>query len=215
MLDSSEAALRSAITRALRQPDVNLNEITAKDVRSLLVEAGDLSAEEAKEKRKEIKELVGVVFWELKDGTGEGEAVDDDGVDREGAGTEVEDGGGEREGDYEEEEQLKPKKKQKKSGKSSALTDEEYARKLSDELNAGGARATRGGGGKKVTAKGAKTKKKSVKKSADLVDSDGEDGDGVTTKKRKAGGGFMKEYNLRYGQLFEFSGLGLITPLTS
>jgi upstream activation factor subunit UAF30 len=218
-MDLDEAALSAAIARALRRPDIDLDAVSAKEVRTMLVQAGDLSEEDAQRWRKEIKTMVGEVFWLVKDekaalananGAAErgrelgpeqevveaSEAGEDDGdadADADADGDEVE------EEPSEEEEEVKPKKKPTKAkSKSKGMTDEELAKKLSKEIN-GGSRTTRGGGSTKAAKGGAKGAKRK-KKSADVVDSDGEGEDGKPAKKkRKGGGGFQKEFTLRYG----------------
>ncbi|ORY66621.1 uncharacterized protein BCR38DRAFT_457112 [Pseudomassariella vexata] len=85
-----------------------------------------------------------------------------------------------------------PKKKQRKSASvGTEDADAKLAAMLQAEENSRGGRATRGGGAK------AKPVKKRKKKSSAKVESGGSDVDEeIEPKKRKAGGGFQKPFNL-------------------
>lgn len=63
----NDLALVTAITRILRQPDIDLDVVSAKQVREKLLEAGHISADEAEKRWKEIKDVVGETFWVVKE----------------------------------------------------------------------------------------------------------------------------------------------------
>jgi hypothetical protein len=71
--------------------------------------------------------------------------------------------------------------------KAETITDEEYARQLAAQLNS---HRTRSSGNDKRPIKKVKTKKKSAAQV-------GSDEDGEEAPKKRAKGGFQKEYNLR------------------
>jgi len=116
---------------------------------------------------------------------------------------EVEDN--EDEVEEEEEEKRRPAKKAKKSRREAQMTDAEYAKQLSEELNSrtrsSRSAATKSNGSKKV--RGSKVKNRRGPISAATVNSEGEgdddeEGGGVKKRKRSGGakGGFSKEYVL-------------------
>lgn len=176
----SVATLEPRIRAILQSPGIDLATISAKRVRKRLMEDDPtLTAEIVKDYKDEIDKMIGSVYEEVSAATQEGQE------------------GADEEGDEEEEPPQRevksaprPAKKAKKARKSETeITDEELARQLSSELNGRPGRSA-----KKAT--GGKSKRGTKRKSAEVVDSEGEgDEDGPRPKKR--GGGFSKEYTLR------------------
>ncbi|KAI0034696.1 hypothetical protein K488DRAFT_77098 [Vararia minispora EC-137] len=190
--DPSVARLQPYIYTILSAPDVDLASISAKRVRKQLVEDGSAEAEFVKERKADIDALIADVFQRV---SAERNFAPDDadepeqepvpapvpgGKRRRAASDDAEDGA--------------------RSRKRAATTDDDeaYAKRLQAELNAskrtsrsGSAGAARGG-----KANGATAKRGRKAKSAETVDDDDDDGDDAPKKKRKAGGGFQKPYQL-------------------
>lgn len=184
-------------------PIEDLGTITAKDVRARLVSDGVAGESWLKENKKEVNALIGRVFEAVS-----APLVSPDSVPQEddagGAEYQVEDV--EYANDVDASSASPPPQRKTKKSKRE-LTDEEYARQLSSELN-GRARSSRAGkatsgrGSKKAANKPSKKNKKSA---AVVEDSDASDvysdSDTKPKKKRSGGGGakggFGKEYILR------------------
>jgi upstream activation factor subunit UAF30 len=212
------ASLQPAIYAILTAPSVDLSTISAKRVRKhLLVQDPSLTEEWIRENKDALDVIIASVFTEVQpsvleaqddvNGHRESEAGPSDAGIRHkrpkknAHGEEV---GVEDEG---EDEKRMPAKKVRKSKSEVEMTDEEYAKQLSSELNvrprSSRFAATKGNGSRK--GRGGRMKSG---RSASTVDSEGEDDenedDGDTGKKRKkrsegggARGGFSKEYILR------------------
>lgn len=174
------AALETRIRAILQAPGIDLATISAKRVRKRLMEDDpDLTTDVVREHKDEIDRLIGSVYEEVSADSQEGQdAGDEEGEDEE-----------EREDGSENGVPAKPAKKapKRRTKTDAELTDAELARQLSSELN-----------GRPRTAKRASStpKRGKKRKSAEVVDSDGEGGEDVE-RPRKRGGGFSKEYSLR------------------
>ena len=186
------------IRQILSAPGVDLSTISAKRVRKQLVEMDDsLSTDFVRENKEEFDKVISSVYEDVSaaqsnsaDAKGKRKSRDEEDA--------YENGGDEddEEGEEEAEEDVKPSKA--KRSKKGGLTDEEVAKQLDSEIN-GRQRSSRasstsgrgrGRGGKRGGRRGAK--------SSATVNSDGEvDEDGEPKKKRR-GGGFQKEYMIRY-----------------
>lgn len=206
--------LEPKVGQILRAPGTDLTTISAKRVRrQLLSLEPSLTAEYLKEHKAEIDQIIARVFEQVSaenaarngEVTDEEEAESSDSASRKRPrGTKSDDEVGEEDGEEEEKSARPPTKKAKKSsGKNGQkLSDEELARKLSNEING---RTTRTSG-KSSGGKGRSTKGKS-RKSAATVNSDGESDSGGEKKPKKskstsgggggAKGGFKKEFMLR------------------
>ena len=187
------------IRQILSAPGVDLSTISAKRVRKQLVEMDDsLSAEFVRENKDEFDKVISAVYEEISAAQTNGDDVKGKRKSRDEE-DDYENGGGEDgdEGEEEEEEEdVKPAKT--KRAKKGGLTDEEMARQLDSEIN-GRQRSSRasstsgrgrGRGGKRGGRRGAK--------SSATVNSDGEADEDGQPKKKRRGGGFQKEYMIRY-----------------
>jgi len=172
------AKLEVRIRAILQSPGIDLATISAKRVRKRLIEEDpNLTGDVVKENKEEIDIIIGTVYEEVSAAQ---QAEADDARDEE-------DGGEEEEAQDDKSEVAsasKPDKKPRRAKKTgSDLSDAELARQLSSELNGRPRTAKRATGGKRGTKR----------KSAEVVDSDGEGGD---ERPKKRGGGFSKEYTL-------------------
>lgn len=200
-------ALVPHIRTILTAPGTDLATISAKNVRKQLAHldrssgiSPDVTAEWLKEHKDAVDVVIARVFEEVS-----AEAGGASGNKRE---SEESDKymNGDTPGAGEEEEEEKPKKakstKKSKARSTHEASDAELARQLSSELNGRSTRGTSAG-----AKPGAKPKRGAggKKKSAETVDSDGEDAsaDGERPKKRRKGGGggakggFAKPFLLR------------------
>jgi len=216
------ASLQPVIHAILTAPGVDLTTISAKRVRKqLAVQDPSLGEEWIRENKDVLDAIIATVFTEITPPMLEAaDDVNGNGVESE-AGPSVssprrktrvkaedkeaaeED---EDDPDVEEEKKRRPAKKAKKSRSEAQMTDAEYAKQLSEELNSrtrsSRSAATKGNGSKRV--RGGKAKSRRGPISAATVDSDGEeddDGEGLAKKRKRSGGGgakggFMKEYVL-------------------
>ncbi|KAI0645286.1 SWIB/MDM2 domain-containing protein [Trametes meyenii] len=180
------ASLEPKIRAILTAPGTDLATISAKRVRKeLLDQDPSLPAEVVKEKKAEIDAIIAEVYEEVS------------GARNPSADANDSDLGGKRKRahDASEGEDEPPAPKTKKSKQKQGLTDEEVARRLSDEIN-GPARTSRAASSK-TKADGAKRGGKKGPKSSAVVASDAEEGEsGEEAKPKKRGGGFKKEYTL-------------------
>ena len=204
--------LEPRVRAILSAPGTDLQTISAKRVRKQLTDDDGVTAEFLRENKGPIDDLIAQVFSKISEESGlhqdEGEGQDEDEAD-EGSkrkrSEEEEDGDagyeegedGEEEVDDEQEVAERPKKKAKRTAKTE-LSDAEYARQLSNELN-GQSRSARSGSSTRGRGRGAKAnggaKRGRKVKSAETVDSGDEEED--APKKKRGGGGFKKEYVLR------------------
>ena len=187
-------SLEPKVVQILKAPGTDLSTISAKRVRRQLLELDStLTPEFLKENKEEVDAIISRVFEQVNSGDN-----DADEAESSDSGSRKKRKGGDDDDDGEEEEDRKrPTKKAKavKGGKPSS--DEVLARKLSSELNGRPSRA-----GAKSSTK-VRSTKKSTKKSAATVNSDGERGSesGYEKKPKRSGGGgggFKKEFVLRY-----------------
>ncbi|TCD60622.1 hypothetical protein EIP91_009768 [Steccherinum ochraceum] len=172
--------LETRIRAILQSPGIDLATISAKRVRKQLQEQDpSLTADVVKDNKEEIDRIIGQVYEEVS----AAQQAEQDGGDEEGGEEENEDV---EDVKPEKASSSKPDKKPKKSRKTKAVSaDAELARQLSSELN-----------GRPRSAKKAPAPKRGTKrKSAEVVDSDGE-GDESVERPKKRGGGFSKEYTL-------------------
>ncbi|EAU91432.1 hypothetical protein CC1G_01921 [Coprinopsis cinerea okayama7 len=201
-LDS--ARFEPLIHQILSAPGTDLSTISAKRVRRQLLEIDStLTPEYIKEHREELDTLISAVFEQVsaEQGANQEEEQDEETYSADESHTSRkrhhEDDGDE---DHADDTSPPPKKAKKSAKGSQKLSDEELARKLSNEING---RTTRTGG----KARGTKASKGGrVRKSAATVDSGGEsDEDEAPKKKSKrrsgggaggAKGGFGKEFIL-------------------
>lgn len=182
------AALEVRIRAILQAPGIDLATISAKRVRKRLAEDDpSLTADAVRDHKEEIDRLIGSVYEEVSAESQEGQENGDDEGEEEPEEADEEERDPSR-GDIASR-PAKPAKKavkrQRKTG--GELTDAELARQLSSELN-----------GRPRTAKRASSapKRGKKRKSAEVVDSDGEAGEDIERPKKR-GGGFSKEYSLR------------------
>ncbi|EJD42161.1 SWIB-domain-containing protein [Auricularia subglabra TFB-10046 SS5] len=217
------SSLEPAIRAILTDPSTDLSSISAKRVRKQLVESADavVTTDFVRANKDDIDALIAQIF----------EVVSADGADQEefntptpaprdkrkrnGYGGDDDDNGDYAASDdgYDDPPAKKHKSKDSSSKKSSstkskaALTDEELARQLSQELNSNPSR--RSGSARVVGKRGASRTPKRIKKSRDIIDDDSDlspndDASPKPKKKRKptAGtggggrGGFQKEMML-------------------
>jgi upstream activation factor subunit UAF30 len=209
------ASLQSAIHAILTAPDVDLTTISAKRVRKqLLVQEPSLSEEWIRENKNALDVMIANVFTEVQPAAlGAPEDVNGHGGEYEAGPSDAtprykrqKNGRSEEDDDRVGEEGGTNVKKVRKTKGGVEMTDEEYAKQLSSELN-GRPRSSRFAATK---ANGSRRGKGGRGKSSrkDVVDSDGDEDDGnddddASGKKRKkrseggAKGGFSKEYLLR------------------
>ena len=199
--------LESAIRKILTAPGVDLNLISAKVVRKRLhAVVPSLTSEWMEENKKAINGVIREIFQSVNEAASASSSGDNNGMHEGGDVDGVADEEVEGEEDLGGSPKMPAKKRQKKSGQEKS--DAEYARQLSNELNAR-QRSSRNTVGKPKTSargKGGPGKRKKPL-TADTVNSeeDGSDADSTLGKKRKsrggggggAKGGFSKEYNLR------------------
>ncbi|KAJ2925123.1 hypothetical protein H1R20_g11953, partial [Candolleomyces eurysporus] len=203
--------LEPKVGQILRAPGTDLATISAKRVRKQLLDVDpSLTPEFLKEHKDKIDSIISRVFEQV---SAENAAAngDVDSSDREGSSTSrkrhrdehARNGHDDDEEEDDEEDRparppaKKPKKSASKNGQK--ISDEELARKLSNEINS---RPTRTGGKSSTKARPAKSGRS--KKSSETVYSDGESGDDGERKPRKkasasgggARGGFGKEFTL-------------------
>ncbi|KAH8115253.1 hypothetical protein DFH11DRAFT_95718 [Phellopilus nigrolimitatus] len=201
----------------LSTPHADLGTITAKDVRALLLEE-EPGVDEAwvKANKKQINQLIASVFEAVSAGVvpahdaGTDAKEEDDSTGAYGGYSGGDDAYSLADDEDDGGPSMLPEKPKKSARTKRELTDEEYARQLSSELNA---RSRSSRSGKAPTARASKkgaSRKPKNKKSAERVhDSDVSDGGSesdvkVKPKKKRAGGsggggakgGFGKEYIL-------------------
>lgn len=213
--------LAPIIHQILSAPDTDLSTVSAKRVRKQLAELDpDITLEFIKQNKDAIDSLIGSIFESLNNPDTDADfrenpphvSVNGNGKrKREGNGREMkakrEDSQGEDERATEEDEDQPdspslaiPVTKKAKKASAQALTDEEYARQLSSEINQRPSRGSRKANGSK---KGASRTPKKKKSRAQIEDSDEDEEAGSRSKgpKKKSGGGakggFAKEYALR------------------
>ncbi|KAI0783063.1 SWIB/MDM2 domain-containing protein [Abortiporus biennis] len=176
------SSLQGHITDILSAPGVDLATISAKRVRKRLLELEPtLTSDIVRDHKDEIDALIGTVYEKVSGDQGDAE---DGGESDTGEGSskrkrEDDDGESQSPPTSPSTKKVKPNKQEDK--------DAEYARQLDREVN-GRARTARAAA-PKAKANGTKRGKK---KSAEVVDSEGEEG--AEPKKRR--GGFTKEYAL-------------------
>ena len=185
-------SLEPKVLRILKAPGTDLSTISAKRVRRQLLELDStLTPEFLKENKEEVDAIISRVFEQVNSGdNGADEAESSDSGSRKkrkGGGDDGED----------EEERKSPTKKAKGVKNGKPTSDEVLARKLSSELNGRPSRA-----GAKSSTK-ARSTKKTAKKSAATIDSDGAGGSESGSEKKPkrsggGGGGFKKEFVLRF-----------------
>ena len=175
------------IRAILQAPDVDLATVSAKRVRKQLVQRNpELTAELVKEHKTEIDAIISNVYEQVS------AAVSGEGVEG-GSHSAGQNGKRKYEDEDESDVHVSPSssKKKAKKVKNETSNDEEIARQLQNEIN-GRDRPSRA-----AAPKPAKPKRSRKAKSAEVIDSDAEEGsDGKP--KRRGGGGFSKEYTLRY-----------------
>ncbi|GJJ08475.1 hypothetical protein Clacol_002693 [Clathrus columnatus] len=205
--------LESTIHMILTAPDTDLSTISAKRVRKLIPELRpDITPDFVKSNKEKINELIGKIYESLiaADNDTPGDSNSEHGTPlltvttskrkREHASEEDE----KKDLDYDSKSFTKSRKTNNRSG----LTDEEYARQLSSELNQRPSRTGRNNGSVEKGPSSSKAKKSR----SEIVDSDdGNDKEDISTnsKKRKASkprkkssssgeakGGFAKEFTL-------------------
>lgn len=220
------ASLQSAVYDILTAPGVDLSTISAKRVRKLLSGGNpSLTDEWVRENKSELDNLIANVFTQLQPPAPEvSDEANEDAQSSEAGPSESSFTPQKRRKEETDDEEMNaspdeedseveetPKKRPaKKSKKAKILTDEEYAKQLSSELN-GRTRSSRSGVTGPRKGRGVKGKTGKVRKqlSAATIDTDSEDGGngagaGKKRKKRSgsggggtARGGFSKEYALR------------------
>lgn len=221
--------LAPSIHQILSDPDTDLSTVSAKRVRKQLVELHpDVTLEFVKQNKDAIDTLIGSIFESLNNpDSGAGFRAEPSHISVNGNGKRKREDNGEsrNEGEDEqgEDEQVTwededepeshspatPAAKKAKKASSRTLTDEEYARKLSSELNQRPSRGSRKANG--PSKKGASRTPKKKKSRAQIEDSDEDEEVGSSsrskkTKKKSTGGsaggdakgGFAKEYSLRF-----------------
>jgi upstream activation factor subunit UAF30 len=196
-------SLEPAVYEILTAPGVNLSTISAKHVRKQLSAQNPDLEDWIRDNKVAIGALIARVFTQLQPLASEEQSEagpSESHQSPEGTQEVEEDEGGEDEdAEMEREEEKRPAKKPRKK---KPLTDEEYAKQLSSEIN-GRTRSSRSGASTPKRSRGGKSKRNI---SAATVDSD-DDGDEVGKKRKKsssgggARGGFSKEYILRYFSL--------------
>lgn len=186
-MSSQIQALEPKIRQILSAPGTDLSTISAKRVRKQLLELDpSLSPDFIKEKKDEIDDVIAKVYEQVSaapSDAGGGDDGDDASSKRK------------RKDASDDEPPAAPAKKTKKTKTKQEKTDEELARQLQNEINGRG-RSSRTGASSSKKANGAKRGKKA--KSAAAVGSDGEEVESEGEGKKKRGGGFKKEYMLRY-----------------
>jgi upstream activation factor subunit UAF30 len=189
------STLEPQIRDILSAPGTDLQTISAKRVRKMLLESNPSLSEEVLKKHKaELDAVIATVFQSVSADAGMVEASEEPKRKRDDRRVKKEEE--EEEDDDDDDAPSPPPKKARKATKKE-LSDAELARQLSSEING---RTRRSGAGNGSVAKKGNRK---IKKSADYVDTDGSDDEGGAKKKRKAGakggrakGGFAKEYLL-------------------
>jgi len=185
------------ILQILSAPGTDLSTISARGVRRELLKADpSLSAKYVKQHRDEFDALIGAVY-ERVSGESEAHGQADEHTATSDADEQPAHASRKRQhGDGGRAESPPAKKAKKASRDPKKVSDEELARKLSDEIN-GRERKTRTNGKTKVV-------KARARKSAEIVNSDGESDGPAPKKKAKkrastgggAKGGFAKEFIL-------------------
>ncbi|KAF8526063.1 hypothetical protein BU17DRAFT_41035 [Hysterangium stoloniferum] len=216
----SVQSLAPTILIILTAPATDLSTVSAKQVRKQLLELRpDITIDFIKQNKKAIDRLIGTIFESLNNTTDGSACVQAD-LPPEPPRTngkrkreseikeeedDEEDNGEEGSGGYGDGDIASPPPplKKTKKGASQKLTDEEYARQLSSELNQRPSRGNRKSNGS--SKKGASRSPKKKKSKPEIEDSDEDDEDGGSRirkpKKRSAGngdakGGFAKEFTL-------------------
>lgn len=188
------SALEPQIRDILSAPGTDLQTISAKRVRKLLLESDPSLSEVVLKKHKaELDAVIATVFQSVSADAGMVEASEEPKRKRDNRRVK------EEEVDDDDDDAPSPPPKKARKATKKELSDAELARQLSSEING---RTRRSGAGNGSVAKKGNRK---IKKSADYIDTDGSDDDeGGAKKKRKAGtkggrakGGFAKEYLLR------------------
>lgn len=189
-------SLEPKIRKVLSAPGTDLSTISAKRVRKQLLELDpSLTADWLKDNKGDVDGLIARVYEEISTGAGAGSNDSDDESSKRKRRSD--------EDRADESAASPPPKKSKK--KSTEKSDEKLARELQQELN-GHQRSSRSGA-KGAKASGAKRGGKRGKKSAETINSDGEAGDGgeEEAKPKRRGGGFQKEYVLRFVEIIYFT----------
>ncbi|KAI0391108.1 DEK C terminal domain-containing protein, partial [Xylariaceae sp. FL0594] len=176
---------------------VDLETVTRKKIRSGLQDA--LGGKDLSNHKLAIKTLIEQRFDAISSGTAPDASAEDAAEENSVlSGVDHAIQGDHEDGNEVEASPEPPKKKQRKEqGKSTEDADAKLAAMLQAEENQR-TRTTRGGGKATTKKKKPAPKKKSEKRVRPEDDSDVEGSDGVTPKKRKAGGGFQKPFNLSY-----------------
>ncbi len=183
-MDPAIQSLEPKIRQILTAPGTDLSTISAKRVRKQLLDLdsdSSLTADYVRDKKSQIDDFIAKVYEEISASHRQAEEEDvplkrkrEDA--REGEGSAA-------------------PKKAKKTKTKQELTDEELARQLQNEINSR-SRTSRAASSK-PKANGTKRGKKGPKSSA-TVNEDGEEDVDNEDKPKKRGGGFKKEYMLRF-----------------
>lgn len=196
-------ALEGPITRILTAPGTDLSTISAKRVRKALLEDPQyahlrLTSEVLQIRREDVNQTIARIF-ELVSRAASSEGGEE-GEGEEQPPTEPSEDAGEREGEDDDDNatttKSSPGKKRGTKKKSVEESDAVLARKLSAEINGRSRRGAASSTAARASSSPRKAKQK-PKKSAETVDSDGEDGEPKPKKRNAAKGGFAKEYTLR------------------
>ncbi|KAF9485968.1 SWIB-domain-containing protein [Pholiota conissans] len=202
------ATLEPRIHEILSAPGTDLTTISAKRVRRQLLELEpSLTPEFMKDNREDVDLVIASVFEKVSgeqgadastNGGSETTAEEKPMPSRKRKQEDDDSQSAYQDDDVGTVENSPPPKKTKKAKNGRELTDAELARKLDSEINS---RSTRTGNKARGGANGAKKGARS-KKSAAIVDSDGDSDSGPKKKTRKAAsgtgakGGFAKEFTL-------------------
>jgi upstream activation factor subunit UAF30 len=186
------SALEPQVRDILSAPGTDLQTISAKRVRKMLLELEPSLTEEVLKKHKaELDTVIATVFQSVSAEAGMVENSEEPKRKRDGRTVK-------EEADEDDDDAPSPPPKKARKATKKELSDAELARQLSSEING---RTRRSGTGNGSVAKKGNRK---VKKSADFIDTDDSDDEGGAKKKRKSGtkggrakGGFAKEYLLR------------------
>jgi upstream activation factor subunit UAF30 len=215
----SVAALEPSIRKILSAPGTDLNTISAKRVRKQLLELeADISEDWVKGNKDQIDALIASVYEAVSSTVAQTDVSSDAGAPKRkhedlddtydgGNDDEDEDAGG----------PSSPPRKPKKSKSKRELTDEEFARQLSSQINGSSRSSRSAANGKSKPKKAASKSGKRSKKSAERVTESDDDNSELNSdgekkpKKRKSGGGggakggFQKEFVLRCVRYYRIS----------
>jgi len=194
-------SLEPAVHEIFTAPGVDMSTISAKRVRRQLLAQNPDMHDWIRDNKDAINALITKVFTQLQPLALEDEAGPSESHQSpEGTQEVEEDEDSEDEDEDAEMEEQREKRPAKKPRKKRPLTDEEYAKQLSSEIN-GRTRSSRSGASTPKRSRGGRSKGSRRNISAVTIDSD-DDGDEKVGKKRKkssgggARGGFSKEYIL-------------------